>query len=58
MSHENVDAFKRAFGPINRWDAEGLVSELDPEVGLARLRGSCFSVRAPRCSAGPRTESR
>jgi ketosteroid isomerase-like protein len=32
MSRENVEVFKRAFGAINRRDAEALVSELDPEV--------------------------
>jgi hypothetical protein len=32
MSQENVEVFKRAFDAINRRDAEGLVSELDPEV--------------------------
>ena len=32
MSQENVEVFKRAFDAINRRDAEGLLSELDPEV--------------------------
>ena len=32
MSHENVEVFRRAFDAINRRDAEGLLSELDPEV--------------------------
>jgi ketosteroid isomerase-like protein len=36
MSQENVEVFKRAFDAINRRDAEGLVSELDPEVEWLR----------------------
>ena len=33
MSQENVEVFKRAFdADVDRGDAEGLVSELDPEV--------------------------
>ncbi len=32
MSQENVEVFKRAFDAINRRDAEGLLSQLDPGV--------------------------